>query len=102
MDKTKQQRLEMKGWQVGTVSDFLELTPAENALIEIKLALTRELKHRASIISIDSELYEQIQPVDTQLNNNADATVSIELLIRAMISTGATIKDVGEVIAKAG
>ena len=101
MDKTKQQRLEVKGWKVGTVSDFLELTPAENALIEIKLALTRELKCRASIAPIESELHEQIQPVDTQLNGT-DGTVSIELLIRAMISTGATIKEVGEVIAKAG
>ncbi|WP_309745234.1 hypothetical protein, partial [Chamaesiphon sp. OTE_20_metabat_361] len=76
MDKTKQQRLEVKGWKVGTVSDFLELTPAENALIEIKLALTRELKYRASITSMQSELSEQIQPIDTQLNN-ADATGSI-------------------------
>jgi hypothetical protein len=101
MDKTKQQRLEAKGWKIGKVSDFLELTPAENALAEIKLALSRELKYRASITSIRSELSEQIQSVGTQLNN-ADATVSIELLIRAMISTGATIKDVGEVIAKAG
>lgn len=101
MDKTKQQRLEAKGWKVGKVSDFLELTPAENALVEIKLALSRELQYRASIAEVKSELLEQVQPIVAQLNN-ANATVSIELLIRAMISTGATIQDVGEVIAKAG
>ena len=101
MDKTKQQRLEAKGWKIGKVSDFLELTPAENALVEIKLALSRELQYRASIAEIESELLEQVQPIVTQLNN-VNATVSIELLIRAIISTGATIQDVGEVIAKAG
>lgn len=46
MDQLKKERLEAKGWKVGTVSEFLELTPEENALIEIKLALSRSLKQR--------------------------------------------------------
>ncbi len=44
MDEAKRKRLEEKGWKVGTVADFLELTPEETALIEIKLALSRNLK----------------------------------------------------------
>ena len=46
MDKSKRERLEAKGWKVGTVAEFLELTPAEAALVEIKLALSRSLKER--------------------------------------------------------
>lgn len=46
MDRLQKERLEAKGWNVGTVSEFLELTPEENALIEIKLALSRNLKAR--------------------------------------------------------
>lgn len=44
MDKKKQERLEAKGWKIGSVEKFLGLTPEENALIEIKLALSRNLK----------------------------------------------------------
>ena len=31
--------MDSKGWKIGTFSDFLELTPEEIILIEIKLAL---------------------------------------------------------------
>ncbi|WP_292751201.1 hypothetical protein [Nostoc sp. NMS4] len=38
MDQAKRERLESKGWKIGTVADFLELTPEETILVEIKLA----------------------------------------------------------------
>ena len=38
MDKTKKRRLEKKGWRVGSVDEFLALTPDESAYIELKLA----------------------------------------------------------------
>jgi hypothetical protein len=46
MDKSKRELLEAKGWKVGTVAEFLELTPEEAALIEIKLALSRSSKKK--------------------------------------------------------
>jgi hypothetical protein len=39
MNEAKQERLEAKGWKVGTVSEFLDLTPEETDLVEIKLVL---------------------------------------------------------------
>jgi transcriptional regulator with XRE-family HTH domain len=33
---------------------------------------------------------------------NGDDSVSIELLIRAMLATGATVQEIGQVIAEAG
>ena len=39
MDKNKRQRLEQKGWQVGTVAEFLELSESESEMVEFKLAL---------------------------------------------------------------
>ncbi len=42
MEQAKRERLESKGWKIGTVSDFLELTREETILIEIKLALLQE------------------------------------------------------------
>jgi hypothetical protein len=39
MDDDKRKRLEVKGWKVGSVEEFLALTPTESAFIELKLAL---------------------------------------------------------------
>ena len=66
MEETKKGLLESKGWKIGTVSDFLELTPEEIILVEIKLALP---------------------------------SVSLELLIRLLLATGATPQDIGQIIA---
>ena len=54
MNKAKRERLEASGWKVGTVAEFLELTPEESALIEIKLALSRRLGIVSSYSSLGS------------------------------------------------
>ena len=46
MDKLKRESLEAKGWKIDTATEFLELTSEEAALVEIKLALSRNLKVR--------------------------------------------------------
>ncbi len=44
MEPKKQQKLEAAGWKVSTVADFLQLTPEEEAIIEIRLALSKSVK----------------------------------------------------------
>ena len=104
MDKLKKERLEAKGWKVGTASDFLELMPEESALIEIKLALSRTLKARRQQVMTQVELAEKIHSSQPRIAKaeNGDASVSIELLIRAMLATGATPQEIGKTIAEAG
>ncbi len=104
MDEAKRKRLEEKGWKVGTVSEFLELSKEETALIEIKLALSRKLKERRQKLMTQTELAEKIQSSQLRIANaeNGDASVSIELLIRAMLATGATPQEIGQVIAQVG
>lgn len=46
MKKSKQELLEAKGWKVGTVAEFLELTPKEAALVEVQLAVISSKKKR--------------------------------------------------------
>ncbi len=101
MDRATREKLEAKGWKVGTVSDFLELTPEEIALIEIKLALSRSLKERRQKIMTQAELAEKIHSSQPRIAKaeNGDASVSIELLIRAMLASGATPQEIGQVIA---
>lgn len=104
MDEDKRKRLEEKGWKVGSVSEFLELKPEENALIEIKLALSRHLKQRRQKLMTQIELAEKLHSSQPRIAKaeNGDASVSIELLIRAMLATGATPQEIGQVIAQVG
>ncbi|WP_434688599.1 helix-turn-helix domain-containing protein [Pseudanabaena minima] len=101
MDQAKRERLEAKGWKVGSVSDFLELTAEESVLVEIKLVLSQNLKERRQKIMTQSELASKMSSSQPRIAKaeNGDASVSIELLIRAMLATGATPQDIGQVIA---
>ena len=40
--QVKRQKLEAAGWKVGSTADFLELTPDESKIIEMKLVRGRE------------------------------------------------------------
>ena len=101
MEQAKKNRLESKGWKFGTVADFLELTPEETVLVEIKLALNQSLKARRQNLMTPSVLAAKIGDRQPRIAKaeNPDATVSIELLMRAMLATGATPQDIGQVIA---
>src|SRR2546427_12597682 len=46
MKKSKREKLKAAGWAVGSVQDFLGLSDADAALIEMKLALSRTLRDR--------------------------------------------------------
>lgn len=102
MDEAKIQRLELKGWKVGTVSEFLELTPEETTLIEIKLALSRSLKERRRQLMTQINLAKKLHSSQPRIAKaeNGDSSVSIELLVRAMLATGATPQEIGQVIAQ--
>jgi len=103
VDQAKRERLEAKGWKVGTVSEFLELTSEENALIEIKLTLSRSLKERRKQQMTQTELAEKIHSSQPSVAKaeNGDASVSIELLIKAMLAIGVTTQEIGQIIANA-
>ena len=103
MDKTKRKRLEAKGWQVGTAAEFLGLTPEESALIEIKLALSRQLRQRREKQMTQAELARRIQSSQPRVAKaeGGSNSVSLDLLVRAMLATGATPKEIGKAIAGA-
>jgi DNA-binding XRE family transcriptional regulator len=102
MDKIKHQKLEAKGWQVGDVSDFLELSPEENAFIELKLALSRQLKELRKKQNFSQEtVAKKIQSSQSRVAKMeaCDDTVSIDLMIKTMLSLGATNQDIAQAIA---
>ena len=104
MDAAKRARLEAAGFQVGTTSDFLELTPEENALVEMKLALSADLRQRRQKQSLSqtdlANLLESSQSRVAKIEAG-DPGVSFDLLIRALLAVGATREELGEVISAA-
>jgi len=104
MDEAKKKRLEDQGWKIGSVSEFLQLSPEESILIDIKLALSLNLKERRQRLMTQAELAEKINSSQPRIAKaeNGDDSVSIELLIRAILATGATPQDIGQIIAQAG
>lgn len=101
MDQHKRERLESKGWKVGTVSDFLELTSEEAILVEIKLALSQSLRERRQELMTQTDLATKISSSQPRIAKaeSGDASVSIDLLLRAILATGATPQDIGKIIA---
>jgi DNA-binding XRE family transcriptional regulator len=101
LDKAKRKRLEASGWRVGKVAEFLGLTPEESALIEIKLALARRLRERRQKRMTQAQLAEKIQSSQSRVAKaeTGDSSVSLELLVRAMLATGASQKEIAKAIA---
>ena len=82
MDEAKQERLKAKGWSVGTVAEFLDLTPEEAALIEIKLALSKSLRERREKRMTQVELAERMHSSQPRIAKaeGGDRSVSLDLL----------------------
>ena len=102
MEETKRKRLEQADWKSGSVADFLELTTEEIILVEIKLALSRYLKTRRQDSMTQLELAEKIHSSQPRIAKAENGEVSIELMIRAMLATGVTPQEIGQIIAQVG
>lgn len=96
----KPKTIEQLGWKDGTVAEFLDLTPEESALIEIKLALSKHLRERRGQSMTQTQLAEKIRSSQSRIAKaeSGHSSVSIELLVRAILATGATPHEIGEVL----
>ena len=104
MKKEKRRRLERAGWKVGDAKDFLELDDAEMAVIELRVSLAKELRERRRAQKISQATFaKRIGSSQSRVAKMeaGDLSVSIDLLIRALLSAGSTKKEIGRVIANA-
>ena len=95
MDKRRKERLEKAGWVFESVAEFLKLTPEEEALIEMKLALAEDLENRRKLKGLtQAALAKRLETSQSRVAKmeSADASVSLDLLIRALLALGATPK----------
>jgi DNA-binding XRE family transcriptional regulator len=102
MDKTKRARLEKQGWRLSTVTEFLGLTAEEAAYIELKLALSEKVReYRQSKKLTQVEMARLLKSSQSRVAKieSGDASVSVDLLLRALLAMGATRKELGKIIA---
>jgi len=103
MRKDKKARLGRAGWKIGTVSELLGLSKAEEALVELKLVLSRGLKvRRARKRLTQAQLARLLKSSQSRVAKMeaGDPSVSIDLLIRSLLAMGATRKELAHVIAQ--
>jgi DNA-binding XRE family transcriptional regulator len=101
MNAAKRRCLEAKGWKVGTVEEFLGLTPQEAAYIELKLSLSRRLRRCRRAKGLTQEqagrLLGSSQSRIAKMEAG-DPTVSLDLLVRSLLTLGMSRKALARVI----
>lgn len=101
MKEKRKAALKKAGWNVGDTADFLKLSDQEAALIELKLVLARALKKRRQSSKLtQSELARLLRSSQSRIAKMeaGDPTVSFDLLIRSLLSLGASPKQIAKVI----
>jgi DNA-binding XRE family transcriptional regulator len=101
MDRKKRDRLTDAGWRVGDAAEFLDLSAEEAEFVELKLALSSALKERRSERGLSQNaLAERIGSSQSRIAKMeaSDPTVSLDLLIRGLLATGASKKDIASAI----
>lgn len=100
-DARKRKRLAKAGWSVGDAANFLELTPEESALVDMRVALSRSLRTRRLAAGLTQiALAKRLGSSQSRVAKleAADPGVSLDLLIRALLTVGASRKDVAAAI----
>jgi ribosome-binding protein aMBF1 (putative translation factor) len=101
MRKQKKKRLESKGWKIGTVKEFLGLSNEESAYIELKIKLAAGLKQRRREKGLSQlDLAAKLQSSQSRVAKMeaGDPSVSLDLLIRSLISLGASERELSRII----
>jgi ribosome-binding protein aMBF1 (putative translation factor) len=104
MDRKKQKRLEKAGWKVGSASTFLNLTSAEEQLVEMKLSLgTRLRKARERHNLTQTALANRMGSSQSRVAKMeaGDPTVSLDLLVQGLLAAGATRREIADAVAPA-
>ena len=103
MKQSKRARLESKGWTIGSAEEFLDLSDEEVAYIEMKLVLSGKLKQRrqqkrmtqADLAKLVRSSQSRIAKMET-----GDPSVSIDLLVKALLALGVSKKELGRSISQ--
>jgi len=101
MNKKKRKELESKGYKVGSVEEFLGLSPEESEYIELKLALSAALaKRRKKSKLTQAQLAKLLKSSQSRVAKmeKGDPTVSVDLLVKSLLAMGANKEGIAKAI----
>jgi transcriptional regulator with XRE-family HTH domain len=95
--KEKQQALEAAGMRFTTVAEFLGLTPEEEALVELRVAVSvaaRRARERNHLTQ--AQIARRIKSSQSRVNliESGAPDVSLDLMFRGLFAAGGTLSDV--------
>ena len=97
MKTTKLERLQAAGWKVGSAADFLALSDEEAQLVALKLSLISAVKKsRIKSKLSQTDLAQRMKSSQSRIAKieTGDASVSLDLIVRALIASGAKTRDI--------
>ncbi len=101
MDKKKRKQLEEKGFRVGSAADFLELTPEEEAYIDIRLDISNLVKtQRTKRGWTQEQLARAIGSSQSRIAKleGGDPGISLDLMIKALLRLGTSKEQIGKLL----
>ena len=96
MHPERQRRLEAEGWKFGSAAEFLDLTPAEEIYIDLRIRLAAGLRAlrlnrhmtQTSLAVLVGSSQSRIAKMET-----GNPTASLDLLVRSLLALGASRRD---------
>lgn len=103
MRESQRKRLESKGWKVGSTKEFLGLSDEESAYVELRMRLAEGLKARRQARGVTQvEMAKSIKSSQSRVAKMeaGDPTVSLDLLLRSLLTLGASNRELAAIIAR--
>ena len=99
MKTSKRKQLQKRGWKIGSVSEFLDLTPEEIAYVELKVTLSKNLQERRKKKRLTQhQLARLLKSSQSRVAKMeaGDPSVSLDLLVRSLLVLGTSRKSLSK------
>ena len=105
MKPSTRKKLEEKGFNVGTVTEFLELTPEDEAYLDFRAQISEGIRRKRKKMGwTQRQLAQSIGSDQSRIARleNGDPGVSLDLMVKALIQLGTTKRGFGELLEELG
>jgi len=101
MRETKRKQLAARGWTSGSAAEFLGLSAEEERYVELRVRLSEGLRQRRLQRRLtQGELARALHSSQSRVAKMeaGDPSVSLDLLVRSLLSMGASNRDLAKLI----
>ena len=103
MDPKKKAFLEAAGISVGNKAEFLGLTPAQEAVVEVKVRLSYALRRARKAGKLTQAALAEAMGVPQQTVARLESihkSITVDMLMRALVTAGVSLEEIADEIAR--